>query len=451
MTVSFEALAACVDRRAETYLDWLRQLASIPSISATGEGVCDCANHLCELMRSVEIETELLETGGGPLIVGTAGTGDRTLLLYGHYDVQPTGQPEDWRDPPFSPTVRDGAIWGRGVGDNKGQLLAHLCALDAWQQATGAPPPIRTIFVFDGEEEVGSPNTLPFIAANPERFKADLVFGADGSTLGVDGPALFLEVHGLLYLELSAQGAREEWHSGSYGSLLPNPIVRLAGALGSMIDDSGRVLIEGFYDSVREPSAELRQLADQLPIGFLRDPAAYGVDRFSTDSPREAMFFGPKFCVCGFAGGYSGEGVKTAVPTHASAKIDVTLAPEQAPEEILELVHTHLDRSGFSDIRVLALATCPPIAIDPDHELVQLVASAMEQVWGRQPVLFPSIGGGGPLAAFDSGLGIPALMAPYAQADLHEHSTQEHLSLEWFLNGIKTTAELYRRLAAGAN
>jgi acetylornithine deacetylase/succinyl-diaminopimelate desuccinylase-like protein len=401
-------------------------------------------------MRSLDVDTDVVETGGFPLVVGTAGRGDRTLLLYGHYDVQPTGPVEAWRDPPFSATIRDGCIWGRGVGDNKGQLLAHLCALDAWRRITGGPPAIKTLFVFDGEEEIGSPVTLPFIAANPERFRADLAFGADGSTLGVPAPAMYLAVHGLLYLELTARGSAEEWHSGSYGSLLPNPVHRLARAVASLVDASGLVAIDGFYDKVRAPSLELRRLLDELPPEFLRDPGRFGVQEFSTSTPREAMFFAPKLCLCGFAGGYTGDGVKTAVPTGATAKIDVTLAPDQDPEEILTLVRAHLDRHGFGDVDMRALATCPPVAIDPDHELVRVVGSALQEVWQRRPVVFPSIGGGGPLAAIQSAVGAPALMVPYAQHDLHEHSTEEHLSLEWFVNGIKTTAELYRRLAAGA-
>lgn len=428
------------------YVAWLKDIASIPSISVTGEGIRECAAYLSRLMTGIGIDVELVETGGSPLVVGRVGPGPRRLLVYGHYDVQPIGRLEDWKSPPFSATIRDGAIYGRGVGDNKGQLLAHLCAIDAWRKVRGRCPDVGILFVFDGEEEIGSPATRSFIAQHPERFKADLIFAADGSTLGVWDPALYLAVHGLLYVELTEIGPTKEWHSGSYGKLLPNPALRLAHAIASIVDRQGNVLVGGFYDSVREPTTELQRVIGDLPTAFLKNPEVYGVQQFTTTATREAMFLEPKACLCGLLAGYVGKGVKTAVPTEASAKIDVTLVPDQEPEEIYGLLRAHLDQAGFDGIELTMLAACRPVSIDPEHDFVRMVAEAMEQVWGRKPVLFPSIGGGGPLADLASVTGSPTLMAPYAQADLNEHSVDEHLSIEWFLNGIRTSMSIYRRL-----
>lgn len=439
-------LTRCIDARAEEFLDWLVRLASIPSVSATGQGIRECAEALMGIMRSLGIEAELLETGGEPIIHGRIGAGRPRLVLYGHYDVQPAEEAEGWVSPPFSPTLRDGAIWGRGVGDNKGQLLAHLAALAAWIEVRGAPPPFEIVFAFDGEEEIGSPRAIGFIEQNPDRFKGDMLLLADGSTIGVWNPAIFLEMHGLVYIELRARGAGSEWHSGSYGSILPNPVLHLAGALRALVDESGRVLVPGFYDDVVAPDARKVALLDALPTGFLTDPSVYAAGRFATDSPREGMFLLPKMCVCGLTGGYGGDGVKTAVPTSAMAKLDVTIAPGQNPETVASLIRRHLDAQGFADVEMSVLASCPPVATRYDDPYFQLAVEALTNVWGRPPTIFPSIGGGGPLAAF-AAHGTTCVSVPYAQADLHEHSVEEHLSLEWFMNGIKTSAEIFRLLS----
>lgn len=445
-----DALDRRIDERAEDFLSWLVELVSIPSVSATGEGIRECAAVLRNRMEGLGIRVELLETGGEPLLWGEIGDGITSgprPIFYGHYDVQPAAMSEGWVHPPFSPVVRDGAIWGRGVGDNKGQLIAHLCALAAWLDVEGRPPPFPVRFAFDGEEEIGSPRTIPFIQENPGWFTGDFVYCADGSTIGVWNPAMFLEFHGLLYLELETMGAGAEWHSGSYGSVLPNPVLHMAGALRALVDETGHVLVPGFYDDVVLPTEAKRRLLDLLPEDFLTDPSRYEATRFATDNPREAMFFLPKMCVCGFSGGYTDPGVKTAVPTGATAKLDITLAPSQSPETITSLIRHHLDNVGFGDVSIRALAVCPPVATSYDSPLFRLAENAMRNVWGKQPVIFPSIGGGGPMAAFAS-LGLECISVPYAQADLHEHSIEEHLSLEWFLNGIKTSAELFRLMAA---
>lgn len=442
------ALRKRVDERADEFLQWMVELVSIPSVSASGEGMRECAVALRRRMDSLGIRTELLETGGEPMLWGEIGSGNGPRpIIYGHYDVQPALESEGWSHPPFSPQVRDGAIWGRGVGDNKGQLLTHLCALAAWQDVVGSPPPFTIKFVFDGEEEIGSPKTIPFIRDNPQWFAGDFVYCADGSTIGVWHPAMFLELHGLLYLELRATGAEAEWHSGSYGSVLPNPIHHMAGALRSLVDETGHVLVPGFYDDVVPPTEVKRRLLDLLPPDFLTEPARYGAKRFATANPREAMFLQPKMCVCGLIGGYTGEGVKTAVPTGASAKLDITLTPSQTPEGITALIRQHLDANGFDDVSITPLSVCPPVATRYDSLHFRLAESAMRNVWGKQPVIFASIGGGGPMAAF-AALGLECICVPYAQADLHEHSTEEHFSLEWFNNGIKISAEMFRLMAA---
>jgi acetylornithine deacetylase/succinyl-diaminopimelate desuccinylase-like protein len=444
-----------VGRRVRSYLDdhmagyveMLRVLASCPSVSATGEGVTECAGVLVALMDSLGVPGEIHETGGSPLVRGTLGAGDYTLVVYGHYDVQPPVASQGWRHPPFEPFLERGAMYGCGVGDNKGQLLSHLIAAAALQEVSGTPLPFRIIFAFDGEEEVGSPNTSRFVREHPELFKGDFCYTADASTLEVSQPGIMLGIRGLLYLELLAPGAVSEWHSGSYGGLLPNPVRRLADALSSLFADGGELAVAGFYDDVRDWSREELGLADALPASFLSDPGAFGVSAFASANPRREMFFRPQVCICGFHGGYTGRGMKTAVPTRARALLDFTLVPNQRAETVLDLVRRHLADHGWGDIEVSALAKCDPIFVDAHHPFVEMVRRSMREVWKVAPVIFPSIGGGGPLATFADACAMDCLLVPYAQADLHEHSADEHLSLEWFGNGIKVSAELFRLLS----
>jgi acetylornithine deacetylase/succinyl-diaminopimelate desuccinylase-like protein len=445
-----EALLDRVAERADEYLSWLIDFASIPSISATGEGVRDCALHLRDRIRSIGLDPELLETGAHPIVWASAGEHERKLLVYGHYDVVPPGDEADWPFPPFEPTVQDGSLWGRGVGDSKGQMLAHLCALSAWLDVFGELPPFQINFMFDGEDEIGCVDTSAYIREHVERFRADFLYTADASTLGVWEPALFLGIRGALYVELQATGAAIEWHSGSYGSILPNPVTRIAQAIATMVDKDGRVSIEGFYDDVAPISDELREFARLLPPEFLPAAESFGVAAFERDDPLASMFFEPRMCVCGIEGGYTGDGLKMAVPTSATAKIDFALLLGQRPSRVAELLRQHLDVHGFADISIRVLSDAPPSGVGSDHRLVTTARRALESVWGKPPVVIPSIGGGGVFATFVEAVGLDCLLVPYAQPDMQEHSAQEHLSLEWFVNGIKTSAEIFRLLSIEA-
>lgn len=435
-----------VERRGDEFIKLLQRFTQQPSISATGEGIHECATLLADIMSSWGIDVEILETDGNPIVTGTVGDGMPHLVIYGHYDVQPPGDVKDWLDGPFSATIRDGSIWGRGVGDNKGQLLAQLAATSVWQSVTGTPPPIKVTYVFDGEEEIGSPNTARLIATSPSQFSGDFLYTADASTLEMAEPAIYLGVRGLLYIQLSTRGSDSEWHSGSYGSLIPNPIDRLIAALTNIVQD-GHLAVPGTQERVRSPSENDELASASLPKSFLADPSYFGSERFLSESPRHDMFFRPQVCICGIEGGYIGPGVKTAVPTEATAKVDITLVPDQNPSEVADLIRRHLDDIGFHDVDLEILASCTPIVTPADHPVVELVKQSMRDVWSREPIVFPSIGGGGPLATFTEHCNMPAMLVAYAQPDLHEHSANEHLSIKSFLNGIRVTAQLFDRLA----
>lgn len=446
--VTDQELEAATARRYDEVLGWLIELARIPSVSATGEGMEEGAAALVSLMRALGISTELVETDGYPIVRGTVGSGKPRIVFFGHYDVVPAGDPSDWVTPAFEPTIRDGAIWGRGVGDNKGQHLAHLAALVLWRDLYGGEPPFEIVYVMDGEDEIGGPNSQPFYEANPDLFRGDFLFDADASTLETPDPAIFLGLRGLLYVELTVPGPPSEWHSGSYGSILPSAPDRLARVLTSLRAPDGSILIEGFSDDVRTPPPFLSEAVTRLPEVFLRDPADFNVQAFTCENPRHRMFFEPQMCICGMHSGYTEPGTKLAVPRTASAKIDFTLVPDQDPHGLAVKLRHHLDAHGFADVKVDVLAACKPWGTPHDDPFVQAAIRSLERVWKRPPSLFPSIGGGGgSLGTFAMSYGMPTLVIPFAQGDLHEHSADEHLSLEWFRNGIKTSFEFMREVA----
>ena len=447
-TTDIAAVHARIDERFDEDLATLLDLIRQPSVSATGEGIRACAELFAGKMRELGLDTTIHETGHHPILVGHMGSGSPHFVLYGHYDVQPVGDLAEWRTPPFEPDIREGAIWARGAGDNKGQWWAHLCALAAWQDVHGTPPPFRVTVICDGEDEIGGVASRAYIAEHPEVFRGDFLLCADASTLGVDAPALFLGCRGAIAVELRATGAATEWHSASYAGVLANPAQRMVAAVARLADGEGIVGDPAFH-APRVPIDErLRDYARELPDGFLDDPADFGVDRFVTDDPRGTMFFEPRACLTGITGGYGGEGPHAAVPTAATAKFDVKLAAGQHPDQVEAWFRERLDAGGFDDIEVVVMSKCPGSEIAPDHPLAATAMAALERVWGRPPVVFPSIGGGGIFGVFVDDLGMPCLIVPYGQHDLHEHSAQEHLSLEWFRQGIHVTAEILHRLPA---
>ncbi len=420
-----------------------------PSLSTTGEGVLECAQMLKGLMEQVGIETRFLETGGFPVVYGEVNNPEaqKTLLFLCHYDVVPAGPLQDWPHPPFTPTIEDNRIWGRGVGDAKGQLYTGLKALEAWKAVQGDLP-VNLHFLFIGDEETGCPTLQQTAEKFKEQFQADAVFFPDASTLDVWGPILFLGNRGVLALELSIQTAKSAAHSGSYGGLLKNPALILAQALASMRDQDGRILIRGFYDDLRPIGVVEQKLLAGLQIDTEKKLKSLGASEFWGDpgySYFETQMYRPTLNIHGLTSGYQGEGWMAAVPASASAKLDINIIPNLDPAEILQKLRAHLDEKGFEDVVIKVLADLPyATAAAPDSPFLEVVARAQESVWGMKPVIYPSIGGAGDLVkVFTDTVGVKYfLMVPLAQPDLNEHTPKESLDIDWFINGIKTVAAL---------
>ncbi|MDX1495461.1 MAG: dipeptidase, partial [Longimicrobiales bacterium] len=331
--------------RRELY-DFLR----IPSVSAKSEHDADtrqAAEWFSARLEEAGLPAVVHDTPGHPIVVGEwrdAGPDAPTVLIYGHYDVQPPEPLELWDSPPFEPTERAGRIYARGSADDKGQLYMHVKALEAFH-ATGTTLPINVVVLAEGEEEVGSPNLVPFVEARAEELACDVVLISDTGMFAKGLPSLLFSLRGLAYFEVHAHGANSDLHSGEYGGGVANPGNALAKIIATLHDDDGRIAIDGFYDNVVEWDAETRAQIAALPhtdealASELEVPALVGEKGYST---LERLWIRPTCDVCGILCGYTGEGAKTVLPNHAMAKVSFRLVPDQHPDRVKDLFEAHV-------------------------------------------------------------------------------------------------------------
>ena len=433
----------------EQALQVLRKLVSQPSVSARGEGTQQCARLVQQVMEQAGIRTELLETPGQPAVFGElAGPPGRpSVLFYGHYDVQPPEPLELWDSPPFEGTVRDGRIYGRGVADNKGQLLCHVWAVQAWQAVGG--PPVTVKFLIEGEEEIGSPHLAELVRRHADRLRADLVFTADGNMLAPTRPTVCFGARGLLYAEVELRGARSDAHSGNNGEVLPQPAWELVWLLSELRGRDGRIRIPGFYERVRTPSPEEVALLEAIPF----DRAAFLAEHGLQDSPIRTgsqffrrLVFEPTFNIAGLQSGYGGPGMKTIIPARAVAKVDFRLVPDQEPEEVFRAFQQAVRaRSPQAEVRLIAAV--PPSRTDPFLPVSRAAVRAVRESWGMEPVVIPMLGGTLPDYVFTRILGLPSVVVPYANHDERNHAPNENLRLDCFEAGIRTSIHLLAALA----
>ncbi len=440
-----------VDDHRERSLEILKDLVRQPSISAQDKGVGECASLLSGIMRDLGISSEVMETPTQPIVYGEIikDPSAYTLLCYGHYDVQPPEPLELWESPPFEPTVRDGRLYGRGTGDNKGQLIAHVLAAKAWMDAEGGPP-VNLKFVFEGEEESGSGYLREFVGLHRGKLAADLVYVSDGGLHPTGAPVVSLGNRGILGITLVAQGADRDNHSGNKGGVAPNPVWMLVHLLSTMVDPSGRVLIEGFYDGVRP----IGPTEERLLAGMEYDPrefaATMGMDNLTIDGPTywRRIMLEPYFNINGFISGYVGPGSKTIIPSRAECRIDIRLVVDQKTRDILRKVEAHV--AGVDPrIQVIerGFGSMEASRTSPDHPAVGVVAAAIQKARGVAPFVNLSGGGSLPNAVWPDVLGVDHIGAPYANADENNHSPNENLSLERFFDGIHASAEVFSALA----
>ena len=440
-------VAANSESLLRTLLDYVAQ----PSVSTTGEGVAEAAERGAALMRAAGLTAEILPTPGSPLVAGrTPGRQDSPrVLIYGHYDVQPPGPLAEWRSPPFRPEVRDGRVYGRGTGDNKGQHLAHLLALRILTETTGGLPCPVTV-VLDGEEEVGSPHFGWAADRYRDRFGADLVLWSDGPVHDSGQAAVVLGVRGILTFELRVRGARYPVHSGNWGGVAPNPAWRLVEVLSALRDPvTGRALVEGFYDDVRPFTQQERQVLDDIPGDLAAALAELGAQAPEPPAGRalyERLAAWPTFTINSLSCEDAGEH-RTVIPSVAVARCDVRLVDDQRSDRVADLFRAHLARVA-PDAEFVAGRAMEPSRTPLGSPYLDAISSGAAEGLGEEPLLLPALGGSLPIHVFTGQLGLPCYGVPFANVDEANHAPNENLELDRFYSGITASAAILTRLAA---
>lgn len=444
-----EDFYAYVDENGDRFLDQLKTLCSQPSIAAQGVGTRETANIVLDMLEGIGADARLIEVAGAPPVVyGEIGQGKKTLIIYDHYDVQPPEPLDQWESQPFSPEIRKGFLYCRGVADNKGDLASRLQAIEGYQATMGRLP-LKINFVFEGEEEIGSPHLAQFVEKNKE-----LLVGADGclwegARVDTSGrPELYLGLKGILYVELRARGASRDMHS-SWAPLVPNPAWRLVWALGTLKGENDRLTMDGLMEYVAEPPDEDMELLEKIPFDDeemkedLELPELLGGVK-GTEAVR-SLLYSPTCTICGMVAGYTGEGSKTVLPSEARVKLDFRLVPNLEPEVVLELLRKHLDRRGFDDVEIVGFSAEHPAKSSPDAAVARAAIQAARIVYGQEPVVYPSMAGSGPMYPLSTALGIPAvsgLGVGHAQSRIH--APNENIRLEDYFQAVKFTGEFIR-------
>jgi len=431
----------------------LYEFLRIPSVSARTEHTPDvarAAQWIAEAMRSAGLEATVHPTAGHPVVLGEwrrAPKGAPTVLVYGHYDVQPPEPLELWTSPPFEPTLRDGNIYARGSVDDKGQLFLHVKALEAHLRVRGTLP-VNVVVLAEGEEEVGSENLAPFIEQHADRLRADAVVISDSAMFAPGLPSILSSLRGLAYFQIDVQGPAQDLHSGSYGGAVVNPAMSLARILATMHDAEGRVVIPGFYDRVRDWEPEVREEIRGLPFeeaGFLRETGAPALGGERGHSTLERLWTRPTCEVNGLLSGYTGQGAKTVLPAKAMAKVSCRLVPDQDPKEIGRLFEAHVRTvapKGVS-VKVTMIHGGRPWRAALDGPLYDAARRALAAAFGREPVI---TGEGGSIPVVDDFariLGAPVLLVGFGLPGENAHAPDEWMRDENFVKGMRAVAVLW--------
>jgi acetylornithine deacetylase/succinyl-diaminopimelate desuccinylase-like protein len=450
-TLDLTDIYAYIDAHRQEYQDRLFDYLRRPSISAHGTGIAEVATYIAGVLDQLGLGARVIPTSGWPMVLG--GRADRpgtpTVLLYGHYDVQPPDPLDAWVSPPFEPTIRGGRIYARGVGDNKGQHFAQILALEATLACRGGLP-CNVKVLLEGEEEIGSPRMPEFVRDHRADLAADLVVTSDGPVDESGRSRLLFGVRGVLNFELRARGANRDLHSGNWGGVAPNPLWTLVHLLGTMKNVQGEITIDGFYDAVLPLTGLEQRALAALPVD--EDAVRQTLDLAAFDAPPGRGFFErlsawPTLTINGLHGGYGGPGSKTVLPHEAIAKCDIRLVEAQTADDIWTKVEAHVRRHA-PGVEIIRQGSMDPSKTPLDSPYAVPIRQGIAAAQGAEPLLVPALGGSLPDYVFTKTLGIPAFGVPYANADEANHAPNENLEVERFYQGIKTGAAMLAYLGA---
>ena len=446
-----------IDEQRQAFRKRLLELLRIPSISTDADCRADLrrgAEWIHGLFADCGIASEIVSTPGHPCVLADSGateTDGPTVLVYGHYDVQPVGEEALWDSPAFEPMVRNGRVFARGAADDKGQVLAHLLAAESWMKVAGRLP-VRVKFLIEGEEEIGSPSLEGLVRKHRRRLACDYIALSDTPKFNETTPAITYGTKGLVYKEITVFGPKQNLHSGSYGGTLANPGNALASIIHSLRDVYNRATIPGFYDNVRELTDDERARLEALPfdeagyLAFTGAPALEGERGFTTLERRWAR---PTLDVNGLHGGFTGEGASTIIPGKVMGKVSMRIVPDQVPGRISQAFDQAVRAAAPAGVRVEVTthATCPPYLCPLDSPGIRAAAEALRAGFGEEPVFIREGGSLPILPLFKEVLGADSLMMGLCNPDCNAHGPNEYFDLEDLYCGIKTAAHFVHRLA----
>jgi acetylornithine deacetylase/succinyl-diaminopimelate desuccinylase-like protein len=452
-----ETVQAYIEKNKDRFLEELLAMLRIPSVSADPkfkDDVMAMAMHLKDrLVEAGADKVELCPTDGYPIIYGEKIIDPKlpTVLVYGHYDVQPADPYELWETPPFEPTIRNGRIYARGATDDKGQAYMHVKAFEYMMRNEALYCNIK--FMLEGEEEVGSPNLGPFIKANKDRLKCDVVLLSDTSMIANDIPSITVGLRGLAYVEVYVDGPSHDLHSGTYGGAVPNPLNALCEMIGSLIDHKTRkITIPGFYDDVEEVSAEEKKAMANIPFDleeYKREQNINDIRGEEGYSVIELTSTRPMLDVNGIKGGYQGEGAKTVLPAKASAKISMRLVPNQKSDKIAQLFAEHFKKIAPPSVKVSVSFHHggDPVVVPIDCLEYRAAEKAYEETFNRKPLPVRA-GGSIPIVKlFEDELQVKSIMMGFGLDSDLLHSPNENFGIYNYLKGIETIPGFYKHYA----
>ncbi len=438
----------------ERFLNELFELLRIPSVSTLPEheqDVARAANFVADEMRRIGLENvEVMPQKGHPnahpLIYADwlHAPGKPTVLCYGHYDVQPAEPLEEWKSPPFEPTVRNNNIYARGAVDDKGQMYMHVKAMEALMRSSNGQLPVNVRFLVEGEEEVGGESIEAFVKKYPKRLKSDLALVSDTEMFAPETPSLCVGLRGMCYTEIEAQGAKTDLHSGVYGGAAPNPLEALCRIISKLKDENGTILIPGFYKRVRKPTKDELKAWQRLPFKEEHYRKTEVGSKVLTGEKGYSVLYRtwarPTLEVHGMPGGFTAAGAKTVIPARASAKVSMRLVPNQEPDEIWKLFQKYVKKlvpKGI-EINIVRHSVADPIVVGTDNPFIQASSRAMKEVFGKDTVFIRSGGSIPIVAAFEKSLKVPSIMMGFGLPDDNLHAPNEKFHIPNYHRGIES-------------
>ena len=444
-----------IDRNFDRFVSEISGLCRFPNVSALGADHRPCADSVVRHMETLGIKTSIHPLGGErnpPLIYGRydVPSAQRTMMMYGHYDVQPVDPLDLWHTDPFEPVVKDGFLYGRGAHDDKGQFFVMLKALEILQ-AIGRAPGVNLVFIIDPEEEIGSPLLEPFVRSHPELFDfVDFGCSIDGEMMEDGRVPMIFGNRGNCHLSIRIRTANTDAHSGMWGGVMPNAAWRMIAFLNTLKDDTGRIQIDGFYDDVVPPSESDIAAAKALEFDETSIKARFDVRELRKSDSRsywEAIMFHPTCEISGFAAGQTEAASKSIIAGEARVQIDLRLVPAQTPRDIREKFRAHAVKHGFDDLEIIDEGMMyTPGRAPLDHPLRAIAEPTILEVFGKAPAIFPSAGGSNPGAVWNEVAHFPFMEVPCGQAGSNAHAPNERLDLGVLRKGLSLYTRLYARI-----